>query len=242
MDAPISVSFVVPCLNEEANIGATVREIQAAIGNSHPYEVILIDDCSTDHTLQRMNELAQANEQLRVFHNLQNLGLGGSYKRGVGEAQMNHIMLIPGDNGFPTASIKTVLSTIGQADIVIPYVLNPVVRSMSRMLISKLFTSVLNSLFRLDVRYYNGAVLHRTALLRTITITTDSFAYQAEAIVKLVVQGASYVHCPVMIRDRVAGRSSALKLKNILAVAGTILHLVHDVGLFRKKLGVLRKT
>jgi hypothetical protein len=89
-------------------------------------------------------------------------------------------------------------------------------------------------LFWLRVGYYNGAVLHRTALLHTIEIKTDSFAYQAEALVKLIARGATYAHCYVSIQERAAGRSSALGMKNQVAVWRTIVHLLVNVGLFRR--------
>jgi hypothetical protein len=71
-------------------------------------------------------------------------------------------------------------------------------------------------------------------LLHAIEIRTNSFAYQAEALVKLIAQGATYTHCHVRIQDRAAGRSSALRLKNQMAVWKTILHLLAEVGLFRR--------
>jgi hypothetical protein len=76
--------------------------------------------------------------------------------------------------------------------------------------------------------------LHKASLLRTIAITTNGFAYQAEAIIRLIADGASYTHCPVVIRDRATGRSSALKLKNIAQVTKTVFLLAATVGVFRK--------
>jgi hypothetical protein len=92
------------------------------------------------------------------------------------------------------------------------------------------FTTLLNWAFWLNVGYYNGAVLQRNDLLRAMG--TNSFAYQAEALVKLIARGATYTHCYVRIQDRAARRSSALRLKNQLAVWKTILHLLSEVGLF----------
>ena len=69
-------------------------------------------------------------------------------------------------------------------------------------------------------------------MLRAIDIRTNSFAYQAEALVKLIARGATYTHCHVRIQDRAAGRSSALRLKNQMAVWKTLLHLLAEVGLF----------
>jgi glycosyltransferase involved in cell wall biosynthesis len=224
--------FVVPCFNEEDNIGATVSSIRVAIAARDDYEIILVNDASTDHTLERMRALAAADSHIRVFDNPLNLGFGGSYKRGAKAASATYVMMLPGDDGFPGQSIAEILSHAGEADIIIPIITNRGARHWFRAFASKGFTTLLNWAFWLNVGYYNGAVLQRNELLRSIEITTNSFAYQAEALVKLIARGATYKHCYVSIQERAAGRSSALSLKNQIAVWRTILHLLAVVGLF----------
>jgi len=224
--------FVVPCFNEEDNIGATVSSIREAIAARDDYEIILVNDASTDHTLERMQTLAAADSHIRVLDNPLNLGFGGSYKRGAKAASATYVMMLPGDDGFPGQSIAEILSHAGEADIIIPIITNRCARHWFRAFASKGFTTLLNWAFWLNVGYYNGAVLQRNELLRTIEITTNSFAYQAEALVKLIARGATYKHCYVSIQERAAGSSSALSLKNQIAVCRTILHLLVVVGLF----------
>jgi glycosyltransferase involved in cell wall biosynthesis len=224
--------FVIPCFNEEASVGATVGSVREAMGSRRDYEIVLVNDASTDRTLEQMQALAATDSRIRVLDNLSNLGFGGSYKRGARSATATYVMMLPGDNGFAAQSIAEIISHAGEADIIIPVVINPGARSWLRALASKGFTALLNWAFWLNVGYYNGAVLQRNELLRNIEITTNSFAYQAEALVKLIARGATYKHCFVQIQERESGRSSALTLKNQIAVWKTILHLIADVGLF----------
>jgi glycosyltransferase involved in cell wall biosynthesis len=226
--------FVVPCFNEEDNVEPTVNSICAAVGDQNHYEIILVNDGSRDQTLKRMQALTKTNFRIKIVDNPVNLGLGGSYKRGVAVAEAKYVMMVPGDDGFPTESIAEILSHIGEADIIIPIVTNQEVRNRFRALASRGFTVLLNWMFWLDIGYYNGAVLHRSDLLRSIEISTNSFAYQGEALIKLIARGATYTHCQVKIRERAAGESSALKPRNQIAVWKTILHLVSAVGMFRK--------
>jgi hypothetical protein len=170
--------------------------------------------------------------RIHVLDNPTNLGFGGSYKRGASVATATYVVMLPCDNGFPGQSIAEILGHAGEADIIIPIVTNRGTRHWFRAFASKGFTTLLNWAFWLNVGYYNGAVLQRNELLRTIEITTNSFAYQAEAPVKLIARGATYKHCYVSIQERAAGRSSALSLKNQIAVWRTILHLLAAVGLF----------
>ena len=224
--------FVIPCFNEEDNVEPTVGSVREAMGSRDDYEIILVNDASTDRTLERMQALAVADPRIRVLDNPVNLGFGGSYKRGARAATATYVMMLPGDDGFPAQSITEIVSHAGEADMIIPIVTNPGARSWLRAFASKGFTTLLNWMFWLNVGYYNGAVLQRNELLRGIEITTNSFAYQAEALVKLIARGATYEHCHVRIQERAAGRSSALSLKNQIAVWRTILHLLAVVGLF----------
>jgi len=237
------VSFVVPCYNEEENVGATVASARAAMPRGRDYEIILVDDCSTDRTLQKMQSLSKEDARITVLHNPVNLSLGGSYKQGIACARGEHVIMIPGDDGFPAHAIREIFLRAGRADIVIPFVSNPGVRGRFRAFASRAFVALLNAMFRLDIRYYNGAVLHRTDLLRSIQIHTNGFAYQAEALVKLIARGATYTQCEVQIQERAAGSSSALRLKNQISVYKTILHLLAEVGLFRKfRIGLSRAS
>jgi len=227
-----TVSFVIPCFNEDRNVSATVASVREAMRTHDEYEIILVNDASTDRTLECMQALAAADPRIRVLDNPFNLGFGGSYKRGARAATATYVMMLPGDDGFPAQSIAEIVSHAGEADIIIPVVTNPGARSWFRTIVSKGFTALLNWTFWLNVGYYNGAVLQRNDLLRGIEITTNSFAYQAEALVKLIARGATYKHCQVRIQERTTGRSSALSLKNQIAVWKTVLHLLMVVGLF----------
>ena len=232
MSAKPTFGFVIPCFNEEDNVAATVSSVREAMGARDEYEIVLVNDASTDHTLERIQALAAADPHIRVLDNPANLGFGGSYKRGAKVATATYVMMLPGDDGFPGQSISEILAHAGEADIIIPVVTNRAARGWFRAFTSRGFTTLLNWVFWLDVGYYNGAVLQRNELLRSIEIKTNSFAYQAEALVKLIARGATYKHCFVRIQERAAGSSSALTLKNQIAVWKTILHLIAVVGLF----------
>lgn len=234
----IVLSFIVPALNEEANIEATVKEIGAAIKENSllDYEIILINDCSVDSTPSIMERLADSNRRIKVIHNKTNLGLGGSYKRGLIEAQFEYVMLVPGDNAWPSDSLGMILSKIGQADMVIPYITDAKDKSFFRFLVSKGFTFLINILFGLNIRYYNGLVVHRKDILNQITITTNGFAYQAEALVKLLKNGYSYVEVGTPTIPREGGKSKALRLNNLYSVLKTILCLKRELNSKRNRL------
>jgi dolichol-phosphate mannosyltransferase len=225
-----TISIVVPALNEERNIVGTVEEIRKALGDRfEQYEILLFDDGSSDRTGELMQELATGDPHIRVTRNVTPRNLGGVYKQGIETARYDYLMLVPGDNEIPAAAIQRPLDYMGESEIIIPYPTNTKVRSPFRRLASRGYTTVINILFGQNLKYYNGTVVSRTADLRKISITTDSFAYQSEALLKLLRSGRSYTEVPIEIRQWPGRRSNALRLRNLLAVFRAIGHLVLEL-------------
>lgn len=222
-----TISFVIPCYNERANVAATIAEIERAneqAGVSH-YEIVVVDDCSSDGTGEVVSAMMAEKPPLKLVRNAKNLGFGGAYKEGVKHASKQFVIMIPGDNSHPAGGISPILRQAGEADIVVPYAMNTAARALHRRIASGGFTALMNFMFRLKLPYYNGTALHRTDLLRRIEIKTDGFAYAAEALVKLLKGGATYTTVGVIIRERDEGRSTALKPKTIFVVVKTIASL-----------------
>lgn len=232
------VSFIVPALNEEVNLRDTIEEIRAAAQALDDYEIILVNDGSSDRTPEIMQELASSDHRVRVIHNSRNMGLGHAYKVGVAEVRMPYVIMVPGDNNHSAADgIIPILCCRGQADVIIPYVSNRNVRSVHRIAISSFFSGLMNTLFGMHVRYYNGLVLHRRDLIQKTTIETNGFCYQAEALVRLLKNGASFIQIPVVIGAHGDRNSRAFRLQNLITIGRTILLLLSVVYLQRQPSG-----
>jgi len=237
-----TVSFVIPALNEEANIADAVREAVFAMRDRFSdHELLLFDDGSTDRTGAIMDQLAAADPRhVRVTHNPSPRNLGGVYKQGIELARMDYILMVPGDNENPGHALQAPFDAIGRADIVLPYPVNSAVRGAARHLVSRIYVGLLNRLFGLRVRYYNGTVIHRTANLKGLSIKTSSFAYQAEILIKLLCAGKSFVEVPIQIDPPKEGRRSrAFRWKNMVQVGRTLGDLFVDIRI-RRPLGLGR--
>lgn len=230
-----TISVIIPALNEEGNIEATVRTVSAAIGTQfQDYEILIFDDGSTDRTGRIADELAKGNPHIRVIHNPQNMGFGHSYIRGVQLACMEYVVMFPGDNEVPLEAVNTILNAIGGADIVVPYISTPQVRPWGRRVVSSAFCGLLNVLFGLSLRYYNGACAHRRVLLQTVSMRTHGFAYMAAILVRLIRTGSSYIEVPMPLQPRQHGRTKAFRLRNIISVLRTIAELVWEVHVIHR--------
>ncbi len=224
------VSIVIPALNEAENLaGAVDRCRRIACQHFPDHEIVVIDDGSTDSTGQLAERLAAADPRIRVVHHDRPRNLGYAYKEGVALAQFEYVLMFPGDNEGSDEQLHAVMSRAGSADIVVNYTSNPEVRPWGRRILTRASVALLNLLFGLRLRYYNGTVLHRTEIVRSITIHTDSFAYQAEALVKLLKAGHSWVEVGTPITPRAGGRTKAFRLKNLVDVGRAVIRLVGDV-------------
>jgi glycosyltransferase involved in cell wall biosynthesis len=227
-----SVSVIVPCLNEEGNLRAAYASVRDALGRAGftDREILIFNDGSTDATGPVADEIASVDGDVRVIHNPANKGFGYSYSEGVRLAAKEYVIMVPGDNEVPGASVSKVLSLAGVADIVIPYTANPEVRGVLRRTISRLFVCVMNALFGLRLRYYNGTCLIRRELLKKAPPRTDSFAYMASILVRLIRSGATFVETGVEISPRRSGATKAFSPRNVMGVGLAIASLFWEVA------------
>ena len=224
-----TLSIIVPALNEEANVAAAVDEIHRGVmGHFEDYEILLFDDGSTDRTGAIMDALAADDPRVRVTHHPTPKNLGGVYKAGVALARHEYCVMIPGDNENPASAMQAPYEAVGRAEIVIPYALRGK-RKWTRDAVSRSYVKLMNGLFGLGLRYYNGTVIHRTENVRAITITTDSFAYQTEALVKLLRMGKTFVEVGVAVEPKGERESKAFRPKNVYGVLAAIARLAVEV-------------
>lgn len=228
------LSVIVPAYNEAGNIENAVKRIHSIIpAYCREYEVIIINDGSHDNTGKIINSLAKKDKRIRPLHNDVNQGMGYSYFRAMKEAKFEYIMIIFGDDDHPSESIQNILSKMGQADVVIPFYTNlHLSKTWIRHVISITYTHIVNYLTGLKVGYYNGITLHKKSLLMQVPIKSTGFGFQAETIVHLLKNGASYVEVDILNNDRKTGGTAAFKLKNIISVARSFIrmHINYKLG------------
>lgn len=221
-----SICVLIPALNEVENLAPTVDAVRQALSETvETFEIIIVDDGSNDGTGEVADRLAADLAGVRVFHNPNRRGIGYDYMLGYEKTTCDYFVYIPGDNTWPYASCRELFSALGQADIVTSYAVNPEVRPLGRRLLSPFYTFCLNLLFGRRMRYYNGLTIYPVSFLKTRPATTYGFAFQAEALLKALAAGLSYVEVGLAIDERAAGASKAINLRNIAGVIATILRL-----------------
>jgi dolichol-phosphate mannosyltransferase len=228
-----SITIVIPALNEESVVEGVVRDIFTKVAASFTeYEIILIDDGSTDKTGAIMDSLAGELPNARALHNPGNIGLGSSYQRGLAEARGTYLMMLCGDGGMPAASLPPIFAAVGSADIVLPFITNlKQIKSPVRYFTSRTYTNLLNLLFGQKIKYYNGLPVHRVDLLRQLRINSSGFGFQGEILTKLLRGGCSMTEVGVPGAE-MTKNSSAVSVKGLINIAKVLTLLVWEVRRF----------
>ncbi len=104
------LSVVVPVHNEEDNVAPLVGEILAALRGRLPFEIVYVDDTSTDATLQRLDALQAITPELRVVRHLTNAGQSTAVRNGVKAARAPWIATLDGDGQNDPADIPRLLA------------------------------------------------------------------------------------------------------------------------------------
>lgn len=113
--APLPLSVVVPVYNEDGNIAPLVHEIVAALRGVTAFEIVVVDDCSTDATLAALQALRGDVPELRVLRHVRNSGQSTAIRNGVRAARGAWIATLDGDGQNDPAFIPRLVAALEAA-------------------------------------------------------------------------------------------------------------------------------
>jgi glycosyltransferase involved in cell wall biosynthesis len=226
--AELDLTLFVACYNEEQNITGTLDSIQDALKDLPlSYEIIVVDDASRDRSIEVVKEYTQRHPDLHLTLVTcpKNRGLAHNFAEAAFLGRGRYYKLVCGDNVETKETLTTVLGRLGEADLVVPYHKQCEGRSRFRLLLSRTYTRLINLLSGYSLGYYNGCGVFRRVDVMRWHSRTSGFGFQAELVICLLDNGASYCQVPIIGRDRQTGTSSAMKLRNWMSVSRTLLSI-----------------
>jgi len=117
-----TLSIFFPFWNEEENIEKVVESaIPVAEKVANTWEIILVDDGSSDSTLIKANELSKKNKNVRVITHSPNRGYGASLKEGFLNSRYSTIVFTDGDGQFDFSEVTKFIEKIDKSDLVIGF-------------------------------------------------------------------------------------------------------------------------
>lgn len=116
------LSIFFPFWNEEKNIEEVVmRAIPIAEKVAKNWEILIIDDGSTDKTLEKANNIASKNKNIRVITHSPNRGYGAAIKEGLENANFQYVVFNDGDLQFDFSEVTKFIELIKNNDLVIGF-------------------------------------------------------------------------------------------------------------------------
>lgn len=110
-----SLSIIIPVYNEEDNVLPLHQKITEALDSmGQPYEVIIVDDGSTDNTALRLKELAKSDNRLKVIHLRRNFGQTPAMMAGIDAATGDILIPMDGDLQNDPADIPKLLAKLDE--------------------------------------------------------------------------------------------------------------------------------
>ena len=226
--AAVEITFFVPAYNEAKNIASALFTVKTLMtGRDETYEILAVDDGSTDGTSDVVQNYmrSHAKEPVTLVCNPTNLRLGTNYVRCAEMGRGKYYMLVNGDNDTRMGDYQTILSHKGRADMVVPYVANQNERPFHRNLISRGFNLLVSLVSGHRLKYYNGPVLHLRENVVRFAPKATGFTYQAEILCKALCEGGSYVEVPLYYVKDPRSRSSAFSFRNMISVLRSLARI-----------------
>jgi dolichol-phosphate mannosyltransferase len=225
-----SLTIVVPALNEEKKIGLTIAEIiPAARRLLDRFEVIAVNDGSTDQTAAILGELARSYPELHVIHNPERRGVGWAFWEAIGRSTCDYLTVVPGDHAYHIEGLERLLESVGSADVVVSYRTNQFgTRQKRRVILSKTYQRLIGLIFGFKLRDFHSTVVYPVLHARTLHMVPRGYTYQLEALIRLLRRGLSYRQIPVRLNPSGRGTSHALHPKTFYEVMCAIWRLLRN--------------
>jgi dolichol-phosphate mannosyltransferase len=139
----LSISLIIPVFNQARKISYSIEKIKQAVELSFAnYELIVVNDGSTDNTLTILRDIAMTDEHVRVISYTPNRGKGYAVRQGVLDSQGDAVILLDGDLDISPDLIKDYVERLSTSDLVIASKKHPesnVKIPRSRVFLSRVF-------------------------------------------------------------------------------------------------------
>ncbi len=205
----VSISVFFPCYNEQENVGRTTEKAIVVLEKLNAdFEVIIVDDGSSDDTGRIAAELADRDDRVKVVHHPRNLGYGAALQSGFEAATKELVFYTDGDGQFDIGEMPPLLELIAQYDIVSAYRLNRQ-DSIIRRINGWCWTKLVCLLFGLKVRDIDCAFkLYKREIFDNIELSSTGALIDTEILARAARKGYRITQKGVHHYPRTAGEQS----------------------------------
>jgi glycosyltransferase involved in cell wall biosynthesis len=222
----LSVFF--PAFDEEANIQRTVERALDALRRLplERFEVLVVDDGSSDGTPKIADALAEQAPEVCVVHHAENRGYGAALRTGFESARCEWIFFTDGDGQFDVDELPLLLAQSDRFDIVVGYRKRRA-DHLGRRINTFLWSMLVRTMLRVPVRDVDCAfkLLRRDALKLIGPLDSDGAVISTELLAKARQAGITITEVPVSHYPRLGGRPTGASPRVILKALWELVEL-----------------
>ncbi|HBY55538.1 MAG TPA: hypothetical protein DEG23_01815 [Coxiellaceae bacterium] len=202
-----NLSLVIPCFNEVNIISSTLDAIFSYMDQKHPQvqlEIILVNDGSTDETLNKVVNYQKGEKRLKLINFTINKGRGAAMKAGIAESSSEYIMFLDADLSYDVEHISEVISYFERTpktDVIIvsPYMKGGMFKNIPilRLITSRVANWILSGFFSQDISTVTSMVrAYRAEVIKDLVLIENGKELHLEILRKLYLVGADIAEIP----------------------------------------------
>ena len=225
---PLEISVVIPAFNEESTLEQVVIEaIEAAARVTRRYEVLVVDDGSTDRTGEIADRLSSRHEAVRVVHHASNRGFSGAMLSCLANAAGDHVFLGPADGQARYQDLVRFWQLTDRNDLIFS-VREERQDGIHRKLASAVFYTYFHALFGVRLPQFSATFLFRRAAIPELPVAVRPDASNFLPVLYLTArsQGLRITFVPTRCGPRRGGVAKGSSVSNALRT------MVEDLGLW----------
>lgn len=215
-----SLSVFFPCFNEAANLPVLIDAASQVIPElAKEYELIIVNDGSTDQTKQVAARLIKKYDRVRLVNHDENKGYGAALQTGFKQSQYDWIFYTDGDNQFDISELANFLPFTDKHQAIIGY-RKKRVEGFKREIYAIMLKFFVDLVFRLHVKDIDCAFkLLKADLVKDLDLLSSGGFISSEFLYRLKKKGLEFKQLPVTHLPRKHGQSTGSNFK-VLVRAG----------------------
>jgi len=214
------IAVVIPAFNEQEGVGQTVDGVRQALQSSpYSFEVVVVDDGSTDETAARAAE-----HGARLIQQPRNGGYGSALKAGIENSDSEFVVITDADGTYPYDAIPKLVDLAADADMVVGSrsandVSSPLIRRPAKWVLRKLASYLAGE----EIPDLNSGlrVMRRSVLLKFIHILPQGFSFTMTITLSMLCNSYRVIYEPIVCQKRIG----ASKIRAVDAVSFLVLVL-----------------
>ncbi len=238
----MTLSIIIPVYNENKNVEKTVNNLKRIKKNIKKFNLIFIDDFSTDNTFDTLSKLSKKNSFVKIYKNKKK-GLGSAIEEGIKKSNFDYIVIFMADSSDSINDLiryyKIISSKKFDAVLGSRFIKESKIKDYPflKYFLNRIFNNFVKLIFLSDYNDFTNAfkIYKKSVLKNLLPIVSENFNVFLEIPLKIISRKYSYKIIPISWQNRKIGKSN-FRIKELSSMyIFTLIYCVIEKILINKK-------